>query len=183
MLLNYVYKIYAKAISNRMESVMNQLIGPQQTGFIKGHSILMGNYCLSQQEEIPGVIAIVDFEKCFDRIEHKSIAGVMRYFNYGEQFIQMVMLLFSDFYISTQNNGYQFDLFRKSTGINQGCPASPGIYNQTCAIMEHLIKEDSNIRGINMYDLEHILSQFADDTAAFFIIWLTYCGRVLQCFG
>ena len=35
-LLNYDYKIYAKAIANRMDIVIPKLVGKQQTGFIKG---------------------------------------------------------------------------------------------------------------------------------------------------
>ena len=79
----------------------------------------------------------------------------------------MIMLLFSDFFVNMQNNGYHSKLFRKTRGVNQGCPASPGIFTQTCAIMEHLIAEKKDIKGISMYGIEHILSQFADDTSAF----------------
>ena len=44
---------------------------------------------------------------------------------------------------------------------------SPGVYMQTCAIIEHLIQQNNDIRGISLGGLEHILSQFADDTCAF----------------
>ena len=78
-ILNYDYKIFAKALSNRMDTVIPELVGPQQNGFIKGRSIVNN---LSKTREIiahlnrtkkAGVIAIVDFEKCFDRIEYQSI--------------------------------------------------------------------------------------------------------------
>ena len=51
--------------------------------------------------------------------------------------------------------------------MNQGCPVSPAIFTQTCAIMEHLIKQNSNIKGINIKGLGFLLSQFTDDTGAF----------------
>ena len=35
-MLNYDYKIYAKAIANRLDSVMDEIVGPEQNGFIKG---------------------------------------------------------------------------------------------------------------------------------------------------
>ena len=40
------------------------------------------------------VIVSIDFEKCFDRVEHNSLFGAMRYFNFGEKYIQMVKCLF-----------------------------------------------------------------------------------------
>ena len=78
-LLNYDYKIYAKALSNRMDTVVSELVGTQQTGFIKGRSIISN---LAKTREIisylnrrnqPGIIAVVDFEKCFNHIEYNSI--------------------------------------------------------------------------------------------------------------
>ena len=69
--------------------------------------------------------------------------------------------------LCTQNSGFLSNLFNKGRGVNQGCPASPGIFTQTCAIIEHLIAENKNIRGISFNGIENLLSQFADDTGAF----------------
>ena len=172
-LLNYDYKIYAKALSNHMDTVMQRLVPPHQTGFVKGRSIHSN---LVKTREIisflnkanrPGVIALVDFEKCFDRINYESIKASLKYLNYRPCFIRMVSVLYSNFMVCTTNNGNLSDYFIKGHGVNQGCPASPGIYTQTSAIISHLITSNSNIRGISMDSLEYLLSQFADDTAAF----------------
>ena len=99
-LLNYDYKLYAKALANCLDVVIPDLVGKQQTGFIKGQTIHSN---LAKTREViaylnktgtPGVIAMVDFEKCFDHIEYNSIAGALQYFNYGPKFIDMIMLLF-----------------------------------------------------------------------------------------
>ena len=68
---------------------------------------------------------MVDFKKCFDCIEYNSIVGALKYFNYGPKFTDMIMLLFADFYISTQNNRYQSDLFWKKTWCEPGMPHKP----------------------------------------------------------
>ena len=172
-LLNYDYKIFAKALSNRMDTVMNQIIPPHQTGFVKGRSIF-SNLCKTREiisylnrKNKPGLIVIVDFEKCFDQIEFSSISGALNYLNYGLQFIKMILLLYSDFQVCTSNNGFLSQFFEKECGVNQGCPASPRIYTQTSAIISRLITENSDIHGISVNGLEHLLSQFADDTSAF----------------
>ena len=97
-LLCYDYKIYAKALANRMDTVMEEIVPKHQTGFVRGRTIMSN---LTKTREIisylnkakcPGVIAIVDYEKCFDKMDINSIGGALRYLGYGENFGKMVML-------------------------------------------------------------------------------------------
>ena len=74
-LLNCDYKIATKAITNRIKSVIPQLINNDQTGFLKGRFIgenmrlidSVINY--TAQQEIPGLLLFIDFEKAFDSLE------------------------------------------------------------------------------------------------------------------
>ena len=166
----YLYKIYAKALANYLEMVTDQLIGKQQNLFIK-HRSLVDNLFVTKEvisylnrKNLPGVIAVVDFEKCFDRIEHNSIKAVFKYFGFGPNFCAMLMLLFKDIELCTSNNGYMSPLFDKGREINQGYPASPLVHAYCGEILNHIIKENSNITGVPFEHLQNILSQFADDT-------------------
>ena len=172
-LFNYDYKLLAKVLAVRMESVMDMLIGPQQTGFMKGRSI---THNILKTKEIvaslnrapkPGVVVSIDFEKCFDRVEYCSIRGSLRYLNFGENFIQWVFLLFNDFYICTKNNGYFSDYIKKTRGVNQGCPASPSLYNLNGELIAHLLKKNADVKGLTLHNILNVLAQFADDTAVF----------------
>ena len=109
-LLNYDYKIWAKALANHLEVFTGTLIGKQQSGFMKGRSIFKN---VKKTMEIvsylnitntPGIIIMIDFEKCFDRIEHNSIAGAMRYFGFGDKFIGMLILLYNKLEMCTVSN-------------------------------------------------------------------------------
>ena len=102
VLLVYDYKIWAKAIANRLECVADQLIGKQQYGFVKNRSI-MGNIRRTveiaahlNKRNLEGIIVQIDFEKCFDRVEFESIRGVFKYFGFGEGFINMLMILYKE---------------------------------------------------------------------------------------
>ena len=110
-LCNYDYKIWAKAIANRLELVADDLIGKQQYGFMKGRNIacnirktveILG---YSNRSKQAAVIIQIDFEKCFDRVSFASIRKTFRYFNFGENFIRMLMLIYSKFQLCTVNNG------------------------------------------------------------------------------
>ena len=172
-LLCYDYKILAKAISNRMDMVLPDIINPEQVGFMKNRSIfnnlrtMMEVVSYLNKKNLPGVIAIVDFSKCFDRIEYEAIKGAFKFFEFPESFIKWLFLLFNQFSFCTQNNGFTSEYISKGRGVNQGCPASPGAYTVTSAVMAYMIKTNRNIKGILMYKIEQILSQFADDTGAY----------------
>ena len=139
------YKIIAKLISNRMDCVVHDVIGPQQFGFIRGRSAISSirrtievvTHLKNTQK--PGLIAIIDFEKAFDKIEYCAIRGMLKYFNAGDKFINMLFLLFTNFEVCTHNNGHFSRFFQKTRGVNQGCPASPATFIWCGELLAHLI--------------------------------------------
>ena len=131
MLLNVDYKILATAVASRLQSVLPDIIGEQQTGFMEGRSIHNNlrrtmdilnwvNDEYHRKETLTDdeyIIINLDFVKCFDMIEHKAV--------FGSAFIDMVKIFFKDFMVCTQNAGYTSTYFAKTRGINQGCPNIP----------------------------------------------------------
>ena len=163
----------ARILALRFEEVTSDLISHSQQGFIKGRNIAKN---IRKTEEIiaytkkskkKALIVTIDFDKCFDRVEFKSIEGALRYFNFGERFISWVMLLYRNCKLCTQNNGYFSSWFDKTRGCAQGCPVSPTCFLYCSEVMTHLIKQRTSIKGICINQLEEILAQFADDTSIF----------------
>ena len=181
-LLGYDYKILAKLLANRMDEVMSDLIGPQQFGFMKNRSIhqnirrTMEVILYMKRTEQPGLIVQIDFQKCFDRIEYCAIKGSMEYFNFHPKFIEMAFLLYNDFKVYMQNNGYTSKYIRKTRSVNQGCPLSPGAYLLCSEVMSHILHDKTE--GINIHGIHNLLSQFADDTSAY----LRYKPLIIQNF-
>ena len=105
-------KIYGKALDNRLKAVLNDFIENYQTGFMSGRYILTNVLKLMElmsdveAKKTQALIMQIDFEKCFDTVSFSAIRGSLEYFGIGPKFIQMVMLLFTDFQLCTQNNGY-----------------------------------------------------------------------------
>ena len=173
-LLNCDDKFLAKAMATRIKKVLPDIVGEEQTGFMESRQIstnirrAIDIVAHIYQSGKKAVIVSIDFEKCFDRIEHDSIYAAMNYFNFGPHFIKLTKIFFTNFYLFTQNNGYCSELFRKERGVNQGCNYSPFCYNVCGAIMSLLIKNNPDIRGIKMgYGVTHVITQFADDTGLF----------------
>ena len=90
--LNCDYKIAAKAVATRMKRVLPDIINNDQTGFLKGRSI-GGNVRLlnsvisyAEQQNIPGMLLFIDFEKAFDTLEWKFLEKTLRLYNFGDSF-------------------------------------------------------------------------------------------------
>ena len=183
-LLNTDFKVLAKVMANRIKKVLPHIIGPQQTGFMPGRCIytnirktidIVGHIFQSGKQ---AVIISIDFEKCFDRIEHESIYGALALFNFGMNFIKWSKVFFNDLLICTQNAGYQSQYFRKTRGVNQGCTYSPFCYVICGEIMARLIQQNPYIEGVKMarYSTEQVITQFADDTS----LYLTYTATCIN---
>ena len=116
------------------------------------------------KEKIPILLLSIDMEKCFDRLEHQAIVASLRYFNFGERFVQWISLFYAEFKICTQNFGYQSEFWINGRGCNQGCPLSPGLYLLTAEIMANKLRLHKGIKRITVGPIEYLISQFADDT-------------------
>ena len=87
-LLNCDYKIAAKSIPNRLKVFLPNLINNDQTGFIKGRFIgenirlIDSVICYAKEENIPGLLLFLDFEKAFDTIEWPFIRKTLQYFGF-----------------------------------------------------------------------------------------------------
>ena len=92
---------------------------------------------------------------------------MLQYFGAGDPFINLLFVLFTNFSLCTQSNGYTSELFPKRRGVNQGCPASPTVFIWAGELLAHLLENHRDIQGISVNNLLALLSQFADDTGAY----------------
>lgn len=78
-LLNTVYKLASAGIANRIKTVLNKLINEDQSDFISGRyigentRIIYDLMQLADEQNIPGLLLLVDFEKAFDSLSWSFI--------------------------------------------------------------------------------------------------------------
>ncbi len=172
-LLNCDYKILAKALAKRLKLSLEKLINRDQSGFLRGRFIgenirlILDTLDFAEDEDIPALLISIDYEKCFDRLEWSAVSGALRYFNFGENFINWVKVLYNDIESCTCNNGHASEWFKPTRGLRQGCPLSPYLFLTCAEIFANLIRNNKDIKGIKINDLEIKLSQYADDTNIF----------------
>ena len=74
-LLNVSFKIFTKVATNRLNRVVDKVISPSQTAFLRGRNILEGVVILHEtmhelhRKKLSGVILKIDFEKAYDKVK------------------------------------------------------------------------------------------------------------------
>ena len=172
-LLNTDYKIAAKSIANRLKSVLNKIISPNQTGFLKGKFIgenirfVLDLIEYSKVNKIPGFLFLLDFEKAFDTVEWSFLQATLNFFNFGSCFKRWVNLFYNESTACVCNNGYSSGFFQIKRGVRQGCPLSPYLFIMCVETLYLKLMSTDIIKGITI-DQTHVkILQYADDTIIF----------------
>ena len=95
-LLSHTYKLFTRAIQNRMEKVLDENQPHEQAGFRKKYSTVDHLQALnrviekSEEYQLSLVIGFIDYEKGFDSIEHFSIFEALRKINVNETYVKIL---------------------------------------------------------------------------------------------
>ena len=163
------YKIISKLIANRLQSVLPQIIHESQVGFMKGKNIgentlkltVLIEFC--EYYEQSGIIISFDYRKAFDTLEWPAIFHTMKCFDFGNNFIDMVKILYNDIYGTVINNSFWGEWYKLSCSTRQGCPLSALIFNLVAEVIGTKICSSVKIKGLEMFDFEFKSEQYVDD--------------------
>jgi hypothetical protein len=131
---------------------------------------------IAENENIPGLLMSVDFEKAFDYLQWEFIYDTLKIFNFGNYILNWYTTLYNDIHTCIYNYGYRSDFFPISRGVRQGCPLSPYLFILCAELLSIAIRHDDGIKGIKIGDSEFKLLQYADDT----VLCLKWCAETLN---
>lgn len=172
-LLNSDYKVLTRILCWRMKRVMHEIVSPENTGFSPGRFIAENSILTKliqaylDEEELPGALIFLDFEKAFDRVSWEFMHKAFRALGFGPDFRKFIRMLYDNSNPQKRRiniNGHTGPYFPLGSGVAQGCPLSPLIYLCVAEGLTRAINMNPNIHGITIGDLEQKISQFADDT-------------------
>lgn len=170
-LLNVDIKIASAALANRIKPFLHSIISETQQGFVKGRYIgectrLIYDIIESADEEkLPGLLLLIDFEKAFDTLEWSFIDKSLRFLGFGPNYCKWVKTLYNDSQSCIINNGHCSEYFKIHRGVRQGDPLSPYLFILCLELLSASLKNDPAINGIKINDSEYLLSQYADDSS------------------
>ena len=167
------YKILAKALAIKLQTVISDIVSNDQVGYIKGRfigenvRIIEDIINFTTEKDINGLLVLIDFEKAFDTVEWNFLFKSLQAYNFRENYIKWVKLLYSNITSSTINNGFLSPTFKLSRGIRQGCPLSALLFILVAETIALKLKTEKKIQGIMVGETEYKICQMADDTTLF----------------
>ena len=105
----------------------------------------------------------IDFEKAFDTIEWSAIRQVLEHFDFESFFIGEIQTLYNKTESCVINNGFRSGWFPLSRSCRQGCPILPLIFNLVVEILSQKLRQNTNIRGLDLGGETCLGAQYADD--------------------
>ena len=171
-LLDTVYKLASGAIANRIKTVLDLIINNDQTGFIKGRSIvenirvIYDTMKFTEDHHIPGLLLLIDFEKAFDSLSWDFLYKALEHLNFGESIRKWVKVFYNNITSAVILSGHLSSFFNIERGCRQGDPLSPYLFVICAEFLATKIRKNENIKGININNVELKISQYADDTSA-----------------
>ena len=189
--LNTDYKILTKLYALRLQTVLGDIINPDQVGYLKGRFIgenirtIKDIMDYTQYFKMSGLIALIDFQKAFDTVNWSFLIKCLNSFNFGDKFISTVKMLYSDIESCVTNNGKSSTFFRLHCGIRQGCCLSALLFIIVVELLAISIRANNSIKGLIINNITYKISQLADDTTLFIKDQssLKYAFDVIERFG
>ncbi|GMJ01911.1 hypothetical protein HRI_003860300 [Hibiscus trionum] len=177
-LVGCIYKLFAKVLSRRMKSVMNDVIGEAQFAFCAGKQILdcflISNEIIANTRSrgLKGVVFKADFEKAYDSVSWDFLFFLMNKMGFGEQWYRWIRWCVCSAQIAILVNGSLSRYFAISRGLRQGCPLSPLLFNIVAEGLSAFLRNAATkgyIRGLKVGSSEMEIShlQYADDLILF----------------
>ena len=118
----------------RLQLLLDYLIRPNQTDFIKRRSIIDNVFLAYESIEWavesaqPMVMLLLDFEKTYDKVEWGFLEGRMDVLGFGPTWIRWIRSLYADFWCSVGIDEQQSEAPQFSKFICQGCLLLPFLY-------------------------------------------------------
>nr|GEX25085.1 RNA-directed DNA polymerase, eukaryota [Tanacetum cinerariifolium] len=140
-LIESVYKVVTKILSNRLTTVILDLVFDSQSAFIANRQILYGPFILNEllswckRKNKQALIFKVDFAKAYDSVRWDYLLDVLPAFGFGPNWCKWIRGTFSSAMASISVNGSPTSEFLFFCELKHGDPLAPFLF---ILIMESL---------------------------------------------
>ena len=136
---------------------------PGMQGFFNICKSIKVIHHINKLKEKNHMIISTDAEKAFDKIQHPFVIKTLHKVDIEETFLNITKAIYDKPTANIILHGEKLKPFPVRSGTRQGCPLSPLLFNIVLEVLATAIREEKEIKGIQIGKEEVKLSLFADD--------------------
>ncbi len=176
-LVNGLSKIISKVLASRLQSVLEELINPFQTAFVRGRSLLdnffMAHFLMHYLHSAKKQASLlkIDFERAFDQVWWPFLLQVLHVRGFSNIWIGWINAILVSSTSGVLLNGVPGQAFRCTRGLRQGDPLSPLLFILCIDVLFHMMQNmilRSLLPAVGIENCPVHSLQFADDLLLFF---------------
>ena len=109
------------------------------------------------------MIILIDAEKTFNKIQQPFMLRALNKLGIDRTYLKIIKAIYDKPIANIILNGQKLEAFPLKSGTRQGCPVSALLFNILLEVPARAIRQEKEIKGIQIGKVEAQLSLFADD--------------------
>ena len=185
-LLNVDYKILTKLFAKRLKDILPKIVAPDQRGFIAGRHLsesILDVYALIDlilERDDDYFLCSIDVQKAFDSVNWEFLRRVLNLFGFPQEFLQWFNIFYTDRTAHVVNNNEWSNVIHIQKGNFQGCSLSPLFFALVIEILANRIRNNKDIQGVQLAEINKKLNLVADDILLVFKNTIIGCVQVSE---